>query len=135
MAIQLPDGRIVTGRGSELMNAAASAVLNSLKELAGIDHEIFLLASVILEPIANLKSNVLHAEKSILNLDEVLIALSICAATNTMAQLVCTKFEELRGAEAHSSHILSQSDLNVLSRIGINVTCEPQYPGDSLYYV
>ena len=84
-AIELPDGHVVTGRGAGIMNADASAVLNAVKYMAGINDDIWLLSNVILEPIVAMKKDVQHIDTPVLNLDEVLLALSICAATNSMA--------------------------------------------------
>ena len=134
-AIELPDGHVVTGRGAGIMNADASAVLNAVKHMAGINDDIWLLSNVILEPIVAMKKDVQHIDTPVLNLDEVLLALSICAATNTMAELAVSKLPELRGCQAHASYMLSQSTEVMLSRLGIQYTSEDTYPNNDLYYV
>jgi len=134
-AIELPDGKIVTGRGNGIMNADASAVLNAIKYQAGIKDDIYLLADVILEPIVELKKTVHGMSDPVLTLDEVLIALSICAATNTVAAMAVSKLQDLKDCQAHASYMLSQSNEVSLSRLGIQFTCEDKYPNNNLYYV
>ncbi len=133
MAIELEDGTIVTGRGSTLMNAAAAAVLNAIKQLAGISDDIYLLSPIILGPIMRMKRGTLGIERPVLSLDEVLLALGICAATNTMVELAVNKLAELKNCEAHASYMLPTGDERTLAKLGINVTCEPIYQGDELY--
>ena len=134
-AIELPDGHVVTGRGAGIMNADASAVLNAVKYMAGINDDIWLLSNIILEPIVAMKKDIQRIDAPVLNLDEVLLALSICAATNTVAELAVAKLGELRGCQAHASYMLSQSNEVMLSRLGIQYTCEDTYPNNDLYYV
>ncbi len=135
MSIMLGDGRIITGKGSALMNAPSSLILNSIKVLSGIADEIHLVSPIVLKPILALKENVLGNKNSILNLEEILIALSISAATNPTAQLAMTKLNGLRNCEAHSSVMLNQADEGILRKLGINLTCEPQFPSKDLYFV
>lgn len=135
MAIRLPDGMIMTGKGSETMTPASSCIINSIKYLANISEEIHLISPVILEPLKALKKDVLGMKKLVLNLEEVLNAISICAATNTMVELAVSKLKDLRGCEAHSSHMLSSADENTLRRLGINITSEARFPNDDLFYM
>ena len=134
-AIELPDGTVVTGKGAGIMNADASAVLNAIKHMAGISDEIYLLSPIILEPIVDMKKNVLGIAEPVLSLDEVLLALSICAATNTVAELAISKLGDLRNCQAHASYMLSQSNEIMLSKLGVQFTCEDTYPNNDLYYV
>ncbi len=134
-AIELQDGRIVTGKGSALMNSPSSLILNAIKELGHIADEIHLLSPVILEQIINLKRDSLGIKHPILNLQEILIALSISATTNPTAQLALTKLKALRDCEVHASKIISQTDENTLRKLGINLTCDPEFPTKELYYV
>ena len=134
-AIELPVGKVVTGKGAGIMNADASAVLNAVKYLAGISDDIYLLSHIVLEPIVAMKKDVQRIPDPVLNLDEVLLALSICAATNTVAELAVAKLGELRNCQAHASYMLSQSNEVMLSRLGIQFTCEDTYPSNDLYYV
>ena len=134
-AIELPDGHVVTGRGAGIMNADASAVLNAVKYMAGISDDIWLLSNIILEPIVAMKKDVQRIDTPVLNLDEVLLALSICAATNTVAELAVAQLGGLRNCQAHASYMLPQSTEVMLSRLGIQYTCEDTYPNNDLYYV
>ena len=126
-AMELSDGTIVTGRTSELMGASSALLLNALKVLAGIDDEKHLISPVIIEPIQHLKVDHLGNRNPRLHTDEVLIALSISAATDKDAELAMEQLDKLRGCELHSSVILSAVDERVFKRLGINLTCEPTY--------
>ena len=134
MALELDDGRMVTGKTSGLLGAAAGALLNALKTLAGIHHEIDLISPIIIEPIAHLKLDHLGSANPRLHSDEVLIALSICAATNPTAQLALRQLPRLKDCEAHSSVILSRVDMDTYRKLGVNITCEPAYQTDKLYH-
>ena len=134
MSIQLPDGKIVTGKSSSLMNAAASVILNSIKVLAGIADDILLISPIVLEPILNLKANTFHSNSTVLNSEEILLALSICAATNPTAEAAINKINQLKNCEAHSTCMLSNADENVFSKLVMHLTCEPEFPSDALYY-
>ena len=126
-AMELPDGSIVTGRTTDLLGSSSSLLLNALKKLAGISDEIHLISPVIIEPIQHLKVDHLGNRNPRLHTDEVLIALSICAATNPTAELAMEQLNSLRGCEVHSSVILSSVDEKVFRRLGVNLTCEPRY--------
>ena len=133
-AIELPDGRIITGKTSELLGATSAMLLNALKALAGIDDEVQLISPTIIEPIQDLKVGHLRNKNPRLHTDEVLIALSICAATDEKAKRAIDQLKNLSGSEVHSSVILSQVDMNVLRKLGINLTCEPEYQTQKLYH-
>lgn len=133
-AIELPDGKIVTGKTSSLLGASSSMLLNVLKELGGIDDEVKLLSPTIIEPIQKMKTGVLGNHNPRLHTDEVLIALSICAATDELAQRALDQVSKLKGLEAHSSVILSRVDEQVFRKLGINLTCEPKYQTKKLYH-
>ena len=134
-AMELPDGTIVTGKTSDLLGASAALLLNALKILGGISDDIHLISPVIIEPIQHLKVSHLGNRNPRLHTDEVLIALSICAATNPTAELAMEQLARLRGCEVHSSVILSAVDERVFRRLGINITCEPRYQTSKLYNV
>ena len=134
VAIELADGTIVTGKTTSLLGASSAALLNALKTLGKIPDGIHLISPVIIEPIQDLKINHLGNHNPRLHTDEVLIALSISAATNTMSEHAMRQLEKLRGCEAHSTVILSQVDENVFKRLGIKLTCEPQYQTKKLYH-
>ena len=132
MAIELDDGRIVTGRGSELMTAPASCLLNATKTLAGIADRLKLMSLVVLEPIVKMKK-LLGAHDTTLSLEDVLAALSICAATSPMADAAFNQLEKLKNCDAHSSTILQHTDEIVLRKLGINITCEAEFPSADMY--
>ena len=133
-AIELPDGRIVTGKTTELLGASSAALLNALKALGGIQKDIHLISPIIIEPLQKLKTAHLGSVNPRLHTDEVLIALSICAATNPTAELALRQLSRLRGCEAHSTVLLSAVDENIFRRLGVNLTCEPQYQTKKLYH-
>ncbi|MBR5539009.1 MAG: DUF1846 domain-containing protein [Clostridia bacterium] len=133
-AIELPDGKIVTGKTSSLLGASAALLLNALKELAGIDDAIKLISPSIIEPVQRLKTGYLGNHNPRLHTDEVLIALSICAVTSPTAALALDQLDKLRDCEAHSSVILSQVDASTFKKLGINITCEPKYQVKKLYH-
>ena len=133
-ALQLHDGRIITGKTSDLLGSSAALLLNALKELGGIHHDIHLISPIVIEPIQVLKTKHMGNQNPRLHTDEVLIALSICAATNPTAALAMKQLPRLKGCEAHSSVILSRVDETVFQKLGINITCEPQYQKNKLYH-
>ena len=126
-ALELPDGRIVTGRTSELLGSSAALLLNALKALGGIRDELHLISKVVIDPIQHLKVEHLGNRNPRLHTDEILIALSISAATNPTAELAMEQLSKLRGCEVHSSVILSDVDVQTFKRLGVNLTCEPRY--------
>ncbi len=134
VALELNDGRIVTGKTTSLLGASAALLLNSLKELGGIHHDIHLISPIIIEPIQVLKIKHMGNRNPRLHTDEILIALSICAATNPTAALAMEQLSKLRGCEAHSTVILSRVDENIFHKLGINITSEPQYQSKKLYH-
>ena len=134
VAIELPDGTLITGKTSDLLGASSAALLNALKYLAGIDDRVPLISPVIIEPIQKLKVGYLGNENPRLHTDEVLIALAISTATNPTAELVLEQLPKLEFSEAHSSVILSQVDIGVFRQLGVNITCEPVYQNKRLYH-
>lgn len=135
VALELEDGKIVTGRKSEIMDASAAVILNAIKYLANIADNIHLLSPVILEPIINLKSKTLGIKQASLNCEEILIALSICAATNPTTQVALEKLTSLKDCQAHSTTLISSNDEQTFRRLGIDVTCEPEFESEKLYYI
>ena len=126
-AMELPDGRIITGKTSKLLGASAALLLNVLKELGGISDDVHLISPQAIDPIQHLKVEHLGNKNPRLHTDETLIALSISAVTNTMAEQAMEQLSKLRGSEMHSTVILSPVDEKILKRLGINFTCEPRY--------
>ncbi|HZK05529.1 MAG TPA: DUF1846 domain-containing protein [Actinomycetaceae bacterium] len=132
-AIQLHDGRIVTGKTSPLLGASSAMLLNALKALAGIDHSIDLLAPESIEPIQVLKTQHLGSRNPRLHTDEVLIALSSSATTNPYAAEALEHLQHLRGCDVHTSVILGNVDEGIFRSLGIHVTSEPVYQEKRLY--
>ena len=128
-AMELPDGRILTGKTSNLLGACAALLLNTLKALAGLEDGVHLIAPEVINPIQHLKVDHLGNRNPRLHTDEVLIALSICAATDPRAEAAMEQLDKLRGCEVHSSVILSEVDEQVFKRLGANLTCEPRFKG------
>lgn len=133
MAIELHDGTIVTGRNNSIMTAPASAVLNAVKVLCGINDKIDLIAPAVLEPIVELKTAILGYKSHLCDLQEILIALSISAATNPTAKAALDTLTQLADAEAHSSHIISESDDSVIKHLKINLTSEAEFSTKYLF--
>ena len=133
-AIELADGRMVTGKTSRLLGAASAVLLNALKVMAGIDDRIDLISPEILEPITNLKVKTLGSSNPRLHPNEILIALSICAVNDPVAAKAQEQLPNLRRCEMHSSVILSGNDEHTLKKLGINLTCDPSYESKRLYH-
>ena len=126
-ALELPDGRIVTGKTSNLLGASSALLLNALKILGEIPDELHLISPQAIDPIQHLKVEHLGNRNPRLHTDETLIALSISAATDPAAELALEQLNKLRGCELHSTVILSTVDEKILKRLGVNLTCEPRY--------
>ncbi len=133
-SIELPDGTLVTGKTTDLLGASAAVLLNALKELAGIDHDIHLVSPNAIEPIQRLKTDYLGSRNPRLHTDEILIALSISAASDKNAELALTQIPKLKGCEAHSSVLLSSVDEQIFKRLGLHLTCEPKYEESNKKY-
>ncbi len=133
-AIELPSGKLISGKTSELMGAASAMLINSLKELGGIPDDMHIISPLIIEPVQDLKVHHLGGHNPRLHVDEMLVALSICAATSPVAELSMQQLEKLRGCEAHATVILSQVDVDVFRKLGVNLTCEPKYQTKKLYH-
>lgn len=133
-ALELPSGKQITGKTSDLLGASAALLLNALKELAGIPHDIHVISPEAIEPIQRLKVSYLGSKNPRLHTDEVLIALSISAATLTEARHALEQLPHLRGCQMHSSVMLSQVDIKQLKRLGLQLTMEPKYEHKRLYH-
>ena len=133
-AIELPDGCVVTGKTSRLLGATSAMLLNALKHLGGIDDDVHLISPKIIEPVQDLKIRHLGNHNPRLHTDEVLISLSICAATEPMAAKAMAQLSSLRHCQAHSTVILSQVDEGIMKKLGIDLTCEPKYQTKKLYH-
>ena len=126
VAIELPDGTLVTGKTSALLGAASACLLNALKILAGIDHEVHLVSPDAIRPIQTLKTGYLGSINPRLHTDEILIALSISAATNEQAARALAALPLLKGCEVHSTVLLSSVDEGIFKKLDMHLTCEPK---------
>ena len=133
-AIELPDGSVVTGKTSNLMGPSAAVLLNALKKLGGMNDEILLLPPVVIEPLQKLKIENLGNQNPRLHADEILIALAISATTNPLAALAMEQLHKLKGCQAHVSVIVSAVDKNIYRKLGMELTCEPNYESKKLYH-
>ena len=132
--IELNDGTIVTGKTSDLLGAVCSMLLNAIKVLAGIDDSILLISKEVIEAIQKLKIDVMKNQNPRMHVDEVLIALSVSAQNNENAKKALEQVINLKGTQVHSSVILSQEDMDIFRRLGVDLTCEPEYESDKLYH-
>jgi uncharacterized protein (UPF0371 family) len=132
-AMELRDGSIVTGKNSPLMHAASSLVLNAIKRLAEVPDRLHLLSPAIVGSIGHLKQNILGAKAVSLDVEEVLISLSINASANPTAELALEKLIELRGCEVHLTHIPTPGDEAGLRRLGVNLTSDPNFSSKNLF--
>lgn len=132
-ALELPDGRIVTGKTSKLLGASAALILNALKELAGIDHETHVISPSAIEPIQKVKTEYLGSKNPRLHIDEVLIALSISAAADPVAELALSQIPKLKGCQAHTSVMLANVDVRLFKKLSIQATSEPKYEKKPIY--
>ena len=134
VAIELNDGRIITGKTSALLGASSAALLNALKAIAGIPEEKNIINPEILAPIQTLKTENLGNHNPRLHTDEVLIALAISAAANKDAKRAMEAIPGLRYAEVHSTVILSQVDTDTFRKLGLYLTTEPKYQTKKLFH-
>ena len=126
VAIELQNGKILTGKQSELLSATSAMLINALKEINHIPDDVYLLSADVLEKILKMKKHTSYKTSYCLNVQEVLIALSICSSINPIIEKTLKNLEALNGTEAHSTYIIEKSEMNVLKNLGINLTCEPR---------
>lgn len=127
VAIQLKDGKVITGKESKLLSASSAMLLNALKELSNIPDQEYLLSPYVLEGILKMKEKISYRRSYCLNIQEVLIALSICSTNNRSAERAMEQLEKLNELEAHSSYIVTSEENNVMKNLGIRLTCEPKF--------
>ena len=132
-AIELKDGTIITGSNSALFHAGSSLILNAIKQIAEIPHKIPLLSASTIEAVRHLKENVLGAKAASLDVEEVLISLSLNAVSSPMAQIALEKLKDLRGCEVHMTHIPTPGDEVGLKRLGLNLTSDPNFSSKDLF--
>ena len=133
-ALELPDGSIVTGKTSDLLGACSALLLNALKELAGIEHEIKIISPQAIEPIQSLKTKYLGSRNPRLHTDEVLIALSVSAATSKDARLAMDQLPKLKGCQVHVSVMPGSVDIKQFKRLSIQATFEAKYEKNSVFF-
>ena len=133
-AISLPDGSIVTGKTTPLLGACAAMLLNALKKCAGLPDDLKVISPEIIEPIQHLKVEHLGNHNPRLHTDEILIALTISANTDENAEKCMEQLAQLNQCEMHSTVILSQIDEKTLGKLGIRLSCEPQYQNKKLFH-
>lgn len=134
MALQLENGDIVLGKNGSVMDAIAACIINALKKQLNISDDIHLLSPAILNPIIHLKTEKLGGQKSLLNLEEVLIALSVSGAFNPIAQEALDALDSLYGCQSHSTVMLSNNNESTLRSLSIEFTADNQYASSSLFY-
>lgn len=124
-AIELADGRIVTACAGDLLGSSSALLLNAIKELAGIDHNIKLISQALIEPVQNTKTEYLHSRNPCLHTDEVIIALSVLSPYNEVCRLALEQLPKLRGCQMHSTEMLGPVDQKIFRKLGIGLTCDP----------
>lgn len=133
MAMQLHDGRMVTGRSSRRMVAGAALLLNAIKMLCKIPDDVLLVAPDVLATLQHLKTDILNKEKSSLTVEEVLSALTLSATVNPIAAMAVEKLRDLAGCKAHCTAILSDADDQIFHDLSIDTTCEAEFSTNNLY--
>ena len=133
-ALELDNGKMILGKTSDLLGALSAVLLNSLKELAGIDRHYHVISPAAIEPIQLLKTEYLGSHNPRLHTDEVLIALSTTAASDKAALKALEQLSKLSGCQAHTSVMLSEVDIKIFKRLGIQLTMEPRYENDHIYH-
>jgi len=132
-SVELPDGTIITGKNSPLMHASSSLILNATKHLAGLPDNMYLIPQSIIDSVTHLKKNILNGKMTSLDLDETLIALAISALSNPAGQMALEKLKYLEDCEVHLTHIPTPGDEAGLRKLKVNLTCDPEYSGKSLF--
>ena len=133
VSMKLPNGKIITGKETDLLSPISSCVINAIKELSNIPDKIKLLPKNILEPIKKLKSSELHENERRLELSEVLIALSICSVTNPTVENALDHLKDLSMLDAYSTYIVPESELKTLKKLDVNLICEPKYYSENSF--
>lgn len=133
-AIELETGEIITGKTSTLLGASSAMLLNALKKLAGLDDSVKLISPDVIEPLQQLKVERLGNHNPRMHIEEILIALTICAKNDENAQKALDQLSKLKGLEVHSSVILSPVDVSTFKKLGINLTCQPVYQTKKLFH-
>lgn len=133
VALELSDGEIVTGKSKKIITASGAVVLNALRTLAGLGDDFDVITDDILLPIVKYRTNILKAHSTLLTIDDILVALSICSAKNPKAKKAIDELPNLKNCEAHCTYILPSSEENTLKKLGINITCDPVFLTTNLF--
>ena len=133
VSLKLPNGKIITGKETDLLSPISSCIINAIKELSNIPDKIKLLPKNILEPIKKFKSTELHEDKKRLELSEVLIALSICSVTNPTVEQALSHLKDLEMCDAYSTYIVQDNELKTLKKLDVNLICEPNYYSENYF--
>ncbi len=133
IALELPDGTIVTGKNKKIVSASGAVILNTLRTMAGLGDDFDVISDDILLPIVEYRTNILKTHCSVLTLDDILVALTICARKNEKAKKAIEQIDKLKGCDAHCTYILSHAEEKTLRKLGINVTCEPVFLNAHLF--
>ena len=133
VALELPNGTIVTGKSKKIITASGAVILNALRTLAGLGDDFDIITDDILLPIVSYRTNILKSHCTLLTVDDILVALSICSAKNEKAKKALEKLTELKNCDAHSTYILPSSEENTLKKLGINVTSDPVFANNNLF--
>ena len=133
VALELPNGTIVTGKSKKIITASGAVILNALRTLAGLGDDFDIITDDILLPIVSYRTNILKSHCTLLTVDDILVALSICSAKNEKAKKALEKLTELKNCDAHSTYILPSSEENTLKKLGVNVTSDPVFASNNLF--
>ena len=133
VALELPNGTIVTGKSKKIITASGAVILNALRTLAGLGDDFDIITDDILLPIVSYRTNILKSHCTLLTVDDILVAISICSAKNEKAKKALEKLTELKNCDAHSTYILPSSEENTLKKLGINVTSDPVFANNNLF--
>lgn len=132
-AIELHDGKIITGKNSPLLHASSSLILNAAKHLSGMPDRMYLLPEIIIDSVTHLKKDILEGKMVSLDVDETLIVLGISAISNPAAKMALENLKLLRNCEVHLTHIPTPGDEAGWRKLKVNLTCDPEYSGKSLF--
>ncbi len=133
IALELPNGKIVTGKTKKIVSASAAVVLNALRTLAGLGDDFDIITDDVLLPIVDYRTKILKSNSSVLTLDDVLVALSICSCKNEKAKKAISQIENLKNCDAHCTYILSPAEEQTIKKLGINITCDPVFLNNNLF--
>lgn len=133
VALELPSGQAVTGKSKKIITASGAVILNALRTLAGLGDDFDIITDDILLPIVSYRTNILKSHCTLLTVDDILVALSICSAKNEKAKKALACLPELHGCEAHATYILPSSEETTLKKLGINITCDPVFTSNNLF--